>query len=68
LLGVLVLTIKSTSSPQPVPFGLFCALFAGRIVLGAFPIWLYLRGGLVLSWWWGLLIHARLLIDLMNAG
>jgi hypothetical protein len=47
---------------------LFCALFVGRIVLGAFPIWLYLRGGLVLSWWWGLLIHARLLIDLMNAG
>jgi hypothetical protein len=67
MLGVLVLTLKSSSSKEPVPFDLFLALFAGRIVLGWFPVWLYLRGGVLLAWWWGLLIHARHLPGLLNS-
>lgn len=67
LLGVLVLTLKSSSSPRPVPTGFFLWLLAARIVLGWFPVWLYLRGGVLLAWWWGLLIHARHLPGLIHS-
>jgi hypothetical protein len=66
LLGVFVLFLKSRSSPTPIPPLLFAALLIVRIVSGILSVLFYLRGGLVLAWWWGLLIEARHLVNLVN--
>jgi hypothetical protein len=62
--GVFVLVIKTSSSPQPYPTALFAALLLARIVSGSLGVFFYLRGGVLLVWWLGLLIEARHLIDL----
>jgi hypothetical protein len=64
LFGVVVLVIKTGSSPTPIPPPLFAALLAVRIVTGFLSVSFYLRGGVVLTWWWGLLLEARQLLDL----
>ena len=64
LFGVAVLTLKSRVSPTPVPAGLFAMLLASRIVLGFASLWIYLRGGVLLAWWWGLIFEARHLAGL----
>jgi hypothetical protein len=66
LLGVLVLVLKSQSSPTPIPPSLFAALLIVRIVSGVLSVLFYLRGGLVLVWWWGFLIEARHLLNMVN--
>lgn len=62
-LGVVVLMLKSHSSPTPPPFPMFIELLALRVALGFFAIWFYLRGGILLVWWLGFLIEARHLLD-----
>jgi hypothetical protein len=64
LLGTVVLAIKIQSLSTPVPPALFAALLAGRIAMGFLAVTFYLRGGVLLSWWWTLLIEARHLLDL----
>ena len=32
--------------------------------MGFLAVWFYLRGGVLLIWWWTLLIEARHLLDL----
>jgi len=64
LFGVVVLVIKTGSSPTPIPPPLFAALLAVRIVVGFLSVLFYLRGGVLLTWWWGLLLEARHLLDL----
>ena len=64
LFGAFVLTIKNQSSTTPIPFLLFATLLAVRIGMGFLSVSFYLRGGVLLSWWWTLLIEARHLPDL----
>lgn len=64
LLGALVLVIKDRSLPAPIPPPLFAALLAGRIAMGFFAVWCYLRGGVLLVWWWTLLVESRHLLNL----
>jgi magnesium-transporting ATPase (P-type) len=64
LFGVIVLAIKTGSSPTPIPHPLFAALLAVRIVMGFLAVTFYLRGGVLLSWWWTFLVEARHLLNL----
>jgi hypothetical protein len=59
LFGVFVLAVKNHSSPSPMPTPLLIALLASRVMLGALSVYFYLRGGVVLAWWWGLLLQCR---------
>jgi hypothetical protein len=64
LFGVMVLSLKHQSLPTPMPTPLFAVLVIMRIVTGFLCLWFYLRGGLILAWWWGFLIEARHLLSL----
>ena len=66
LLSVIVMAIKIHSTPAPFPPPLFAALLAGRVVMGFLAVSFYLRGGVLLSWWWTLLIEARHLVDVVG--
>jgi hypothetical protein len=59
LFGAVVLTFKEHSAAAPVPPGWFWALVLVRVVAGCWSVYLYLRGGVVLVWWWQLLVHGR---------
>jgi len=64
LFGVIILAIKIRHSPTPIPPPLLATLLAGRIATGFLAVSFYLRGGMLLSWWWTFLIEARHLFDL----
>jgi hypothetical protein len=64
LFGAFVLAIRNHSSPTPLPFLLLAIMLAVRIGMGFLSVSFYLRGGVLLSWWWTLLIEARNLLDL----
>jgi hypothetical protein len=61
---VLVLGLKSNSSPTPLPASLILELVLLRIVSGFFSVRFYLRGGMLLAWWLAFLIEARHLLTL----
>ncbi len=63
LFGAVVLAIKIHSTPTPISPILFAAFLAGRIIMGFLAVSFYLRGGVLLSWWWTLLIESRHLLD-----
>jgi len=63
LFGAFVLTIKCQSAKTPIPSLLFATLLAVRIGMGFLSVSFYLRGGVILSWWWTFLLEARLLLD-----
>jgi len=63
LLSVIVMAIKIHSTPAPFPPLLFAALLASRVIMGFLAVSFYLRGGVLLSWWWTWLIEARHLLD-----
>ena len=67
LFGAIILAIKIRHSPAPIPPPLFAALLAGRVAMGFLAISFYLRGGVLLSWWWTFLIEARHLFDLTGS-
>jgi hypothetical protein len=62
-LGVAVWLLKIHSSPHALPSWLFFSLFLSRIIQGFFLVFFYLRGGILLVWWLGLLVEARHLLD-----
>jgi hypothetical protein len=64
LFSAFVWMMKNQSLPAPIQGTLFAALLTGRIVMGFLAVWLYLRGGILLIWWWTILFEARLLPDL----
>ena len=64
LFGAFVLAIKIRSAPTPIPSSAVCGAPGRRIVMGFLAVSFYLRGGVLLSWWWTLLIEARHLLDL----
>jgi hypothetical protein len=59
LFGVFVLVVKNQGSPSPMSTELLLGLLASRVLLGALTVYFYLRGGLALAWWWGLLLQSR---------
>jgi len=67
LFGIFVLAIKNRASPAPLPAPLLAAFLAGRIVLGFLAVWFYLRGGVLLIWWWAFLFEARNLLHLAGS-
>ena len=64
LFGVVVLTVQTHSSPTVFSSSLFSALLVVRIILGFLSVYFYLRGGVILAWWWGFLVEARYLLDI----
>lgn len=64
LFGALVLAMRIQSLPTQLPPLLFAALLAARIVMGFLAVSFYLRGGILLIWWWTLLFEARHLLNL----
>jgi hypothetical protein len=61
---VMVLGLKRRSATVTFSPELISMLILGRLVAGVCLVWLYLRGGLVLVWWLGLLVEARHLLGL----
>ena len=66
LFGAILVVTRNQSLPTPVPSSLFLALLAGRIVTGLLAVWIYLRGGVILIWWWTLLFESRHLLELIG--
>lgn len=62
-LGVAVWLLRVHSSQQALPMWLFLSLFVSRIFQGILLVFFYLRGGILLVWWLGLLVEARHLLD-----
>ncbi len=63
LFNVFLLILKIETSPKPLPHALFIDLFVLRIAMSYLAVWFYLRGGIFLVWWIGLLVEARHLLD-----
>ena len=64
LFGVFVMVVKMRAAPTPLPPAMFAELLALRLALGAIAICFYLRGGVLLVWWWALLLQSRHLLTL----
>ena len=63
--GLAVVVIREYRSPTPMvaePF--FLGLLAVRGIGEALSVYLYLRGGVFLVWWWDLLLQSRHLLNL----
>ena len=67
LFGACVLLMKAQSLPTSVPTPLVVAFVAGKVITGSLAIWFYLRGGVILVWWWALLFESRHLLDLIGS-
>ncbi len=59
-----VLLVKIYRSPVPPSTQLWVVLVGVRVVIGLGSVLFFLRGGLVLVWWWGFLLQSRHLFDL----
>jgi hypothetical protein len=64
LFGVIILVVKIRHSPSAIPPLLMAVLIGGRLIMGFLAVSFYLRGGVLMSWWWTLIIEARHLLDL----
>ena len=64
LFGICVLAMKIGKLSTPLPPFLLAGVLAGRIVMGFLAVWFYLRGGVLLIWWWTLLFESRQLLNL----
>ncbi len=62
--GAFVLTMKLQTISAPLPDWLLAALLTARITLGFLAVAIYLRGGVLLVWWWTVVFEARHLLDL----
>lgn len=62
--GACVLAMKIHSMSTPVPPSLLMALLAGRIVMVFLAVSFYLRGGVILVWWWTFLFESQHLLNL----
>lgn len=65
LFGVFVLLVQNSASPPPSPL-LFWAPVLTRVVVGSLSLYCFLRGGVLLAWWLGLLLQARHLFTLLG--
>jgi len=61
--GVFIIALKLQSTPIS---SLLCmTILLGKLITGIFAVVIYLRGGVLLVWWWTLLFEARHLLDLL---
>jgi len=57
LVGLIVLTLKLQFAHTPLSPMLAGSLLITRILVGALLLGIYLRGGVLLTWWLGCLLH-----------
>jgi hypothetical protein len=62
--GMVVLWIKNDASKHPFPPSLMVGVLGVRLVVGLFSVYLFLRGGVLLVWWWELLLQGRNLLGM----
>jgi len=60
--GLFVFWMKNENATSQLEPHLLRYLFVSRLISGAISVWLYLRGGALLVWWWQLLVQSRLLL------
>ena len=63
LFGACVLAMKIHSLAIPISPSLWTVLLASRIIAGFLAVWFYLRGGVILVWWWTFLFGTRYFLD-----
>ena len=63
LFGVLLLVMRIQSLQVQLPPLLFTTLLAGKVIMGFLAVAFYLRGGVLLVWWWTFLFEARHLLN-----
>jgi hypothetical protein len=61
IFGLFVFWVKNENSRSPLEPNLLRYLMFSRLISGAISMGLYLRGGVLLVWWWELLLQSRLL-------
>jgi len=64
LFGMVVLWLKNQGAKEPLSTTLLLSVLAARGVASLFSVYLFLRGGVLLVWWWEFLIQSRHLLDL----
>jgi hypothetical protein len=64
LFGALLLAMRIQSLQTQLPPLLFAMLLTGKVILGFLAVSFYLRGGVLLVWWWTFLFEARHLLNL----
>jgi hypothetical protein len=64
LFGAGVLVMRIQSLPTQLPPLLLAALLTGKIVMTFLTVSYYLRGGILLVWWWTFLFEVRHLLNL----
>ena len=42
-----------------MPTALLAGFLVCRVAMGSLSVYFYLRGGVLLAWWWGLLLQSR---------
>jgi hypothetical protein len=67
LLGLLVMWNKNRLSATPIPWGVFTQILAMHLCSGALAIYLLLRGGIPVVWYWALLFQSRHLLALTHS-
>jgi hypothetical protein len=64
--GACVLALNLQAQHVAIAGPLLAGLIVCRFALGVLAVWFYLRGGLVLSWWWTLVLESRHLVHLLG--
>jgi hypothetical protein len=67
LFGLFVFAVKNRAAPAPIPPPMLVGLLVFRVAAEFLSVYFYLRGGVLLVWWWALLIHSRHLFHLALA-
>jgi len=60
----LVFALKANTYSPPLPALILTRLLFLRIASGFLAVWFYLRGGIFLAWWIGLIIESRHLLTI----
>ena len=66
LFGAFVLMLNIQARGVPMSSALMTVLLVVRITIGFLSVSFYLRGGVVLSWWWTILLESRHLFHLSD--
>jgi hypothetical protein len=64
LFGAILLVLRIQSLHIHLAPVLFAAILTGKIAMGFLAVSFYLRGGVLLVWWWTILFEARHLLNL----
>ena len=66
LFGAFVLLLNIQAREVPIPSPLLAALLVARITMGFLAVAFYLRGGVLLAWWWTFVLESRHLFHLAD--